>query len=355
MTLTELASEQPAVVLACAGGLIGLVFGATLYRTQFCIMGAFSDWFNFGDQRRFRAWMLAIAVALAITHLGVVNGWVDLAQSAYLAPRINFGGAILGGLLFGFGMVLAGGCVSRNLARMGGGDVRSAVIVLVTGSAAAVSLGGLLGAPRAGFQAMSAVTIEAGSQNLLTVLGVAPGSTLTWFAACLVLALLAYCFSDAAFRRSPRHLLAGALVGGCVAAAWMVTTLCYDEFALEPALPRALTFVRPASDALNYFEQFTGEAIPGFAVATVIGTFLGALLYALITREFRWQGFTDSSDTTRNLAGSVLMGLGGVTAGGCTIGHGVSGVSTLAVDSLIMIIALGLGARMGFAWLERQL
>lgn len=346
--------------LAWGGLIIGAVFGALLERTRFCAMGALSDVVAFGDRRRLRAWLLASAVAIVGAQALQAGAVVDLGLSMYLAPRLNWLGNILGGLLFGIGMVFAGGCASRNLVRLGGGDLRAAVVLTVMGVFAYMTLGGILGPLRAALESSTAITLPADTRQSLPALLVLVSGLSSTAASWLVTAMLAgglliYCLVDEDFRRTPSLIAGGVGVGLCVTAAWALTGLAYDEFAPLPQAPQALSFVRPSGDTLEYLERFTAGAVPGFGVGTVLGAVLGGWLAAVTAGRFKLLGFADSPDTVRNLAGAALMGIGGVVAMGCSIGQSVSGVSTLALGSLLAALSLIAGGWLGLRLLERSL
>jgi uncharacterized membrane protein YedE/YeeE len=350
--------EIAPLALAWGGLAIGVVFGFAVERTNFCAMGALSDIANFGDYRRWRAWLLASAVALLGTQALAEAGVVDLALSMYPGPRINWLGHILGGLLFGIGMVFAGGCASRNLVRLGSGDLRAALVLLVMGLFAFMTIGGLLGPLRAALEGATALVLEDTMSSAFPALvseasGVDEELTRWCVVTLTAAAVLIYCLRDAAFRQAPALVAGGTVVGLCVVGGWALSGLCYDEFADLPSPPQSLTYVRPTADAVDYLERFTANRVPGFGVATVFGVILGAAVSATLRGRFRLIGFADSSDTLRNLAGASLMGIGGVTALGCTIGQSVTGVSTLAVGSFITALAIVAGGRFGLSLLER--
>lgn len=358
--LRETIVEDAALWLAWGGFAIGVVFGFVVQRTNFCAMGSISDAMSFGDFRRFRAWLLAGAVAIvgaqALHHAGVV----DLGNSMYLGASLNWAGNILGGLMFGFGMVLAGGCTSRNLVRVGSGDLRSAMVLLVVGLFAYMTVGGLIGPGRAWLEAQTAVSLEAAPSQSIAALLVAPTglaeATLNWVVtAALAGGIAVYCFADRSFRTSFAHVAGGVGVGLCVVLGWALTGLAYDEFADVPTSPLSLSYVRPTGDTMEYLERFTANVVPGFGVATVLGALAGALAAALMMRKFRLAGFADSADTVRNLAGGALMGTGGITALGCTIGQGVTGLSTLALGSVLALAAIVAGGVLGMKYMERVL
>jgi uncharacterized membrane protein YedE/YeeE len=360
MSLRESLVMAGPQALAWGGLVIGVAFGVVVEHTRFCAMGALSDWHGFGDKRRLRAWLLATAVAVLGAQGLAAGGVVDLGLSMYLAPSLNWLGNILGGLLFGIGMVFAGGCASRNLTRLGGGDLRAAVVLGVMGVAAYMTLGGVLGPARALLEQLSAVELPSGANaSLASLLAVAmeipANSARAALAVLLAGALLVYCLSDAAFRASPRLLAGGLGVGLCVCAAWALTGLAHDEFADQPVPPQGLSFVRPTGDALEYLERYTAAPVPAFGVATVFGTVLGAGLAAWRAGRFKFIGFANSGDTLRNLAGAAMMGVGGVVAMGCSIGQSVTGVSTLAAGSVLAALALMVGGLLGLRLLERSL
>ncbi|MEM7429555.1 MAG: YeeE/YedE family protein [Pseudomonadota bacterium] len=355
----EAVLEAPEAYVAWGGLLIGLVFGFIVYRTNFCTMGSISDIVNFGDYRRFRTWLLAAAVAIAGAQLFQLLGAVDLSASMYLGANLTWLGNVLGGAIFGFGMVLAGGCVSRNLVRLGGGDLGSLVILIVVGIFAYMAIGGILGPIRAAIVPFGQVELQplgAETQSMAAILSAITGGdsgTLSMVVAGALLAgILAYCFKDSDFRTSPLHIGAGVGIGLCVIAGWVLTGLAFDEFADTPMQPVSLTYVRPAGDTTEYLTRFTALGLPGFGVVTVFGAIAGAFLGALSMKRFRLTGFANVSDMLQNLGGAALMGIGGVMALGCTVGQALTGLSTLAAGSLITFVFIVAGGYGGVKYME---
>lgn len=345
--------------LAIGGLAIGMAFGAIVFATNFCTMGAISDIVTLGDWRRFRAWLLAAATALAGAQALQWAGAVDLASSMYLSRTLNWTGHIAGGLMFGFGMVFAGGCPSRNLARVGGGDLRALIVLLVLGIFAYVAMGGLLGPLRAAMEGATSIVLPAPTQGLGDVLaavwGMATGGGAAAASVALIGAVLVTCFKDSEFRSSPVHIWSGIGIGLCIVAGWALTGLAFDEMSDRPTQPISLTYVRPTADAIEWLERYTAARMPGFGVATVLGAILGAFLLALAKGRFRVGAFADTNDTLRSLMGAALMGIGGVMALGCTIGQGITGVSTLAIGSFLSFAAIVAGGVAGVKTLERWL
>ncbi len=359
--LRESAVENAALYIGWGGLLIGIVFGAILARTNFCTMGSLSDIANFGDWRRFRAWLLAVAVAM----IGVL--WIeraeigDMSNSLYVTSQLMWGGHILGGLIFGIGMVFSGGCVSKNLVRAGSGDLRSLIVLWVIGATAYMTIGGVLAESRVAF--VDATSFDMGAagfedNRINTILSGLTGmaaETAGWISVAVIAGgILIYCFADRNFRTSPINLVAGIGIGLCVIAGWLLTALTFDEFADNPMLA-SLSYVRPAGDSIDYFMRFTADKVPSFAVTTTAGALFGAFLMALWQRKFHLATFSDPADTLRNLGGAMLMGFGGVTALGCTIGQAVTGFSTLALGSLLTFIAIIIGGFIGMKIMERMI
>lgn len=356
----EAVIESPAWFVGWGGLVIGIVFGFIVYRTNFCTMGSISDILSFGDYRRFRAWLLAGAVAI----LGVA--WVqsleiaDFATTMYLSPSFAWGANIAGGLLFGFGMVFSGGCISRNLVRAGGGDLRSIVVLIITGIFGYMTIGGLLGPLRVSlFTPLTSDLAEAGleTQALGAVVAGSTGMAEATAGSVAVFAvaglLLIYCFADREFRGSPRNIVAGVGIGLCVVAGWLLTALAQDDFA-DVAVPLiSLSFVRPAGDTLEYAMRFTALGAPGFGVVTLAGTLLGGFLGALSMGRLNLTTFADKDDSIRNMFGAALMGIGGVLALGCTVGQAMTGFSTLAIGSILTFLCIVLGGVAGVKAMER--
>jgi uncharacterized membrane protein YedE/YeeE len=345
--------------LAIGGLVIGFVFGAIVFRTNFCTMGSVSDIVNIGDCRRFRAWILAAATALAGAQILAALGAVDLTKSMYLGATFNWFGHVAGGLIFGVGMVFAGGCPSRNLSRAGGGDLRALLTLVVIGVVAYMAIGGIFGPARAALEQASSIGLPTPTQSigdlLARGLSMSADAGRTFATAVIVAGALIYCFKDAAFRSSPVHVWSGIGVGLCVAAGWALTGLAFDDLADRPTAPISLTYVRPTGDALEWLQRFTAGPMPGFGVASVFGAILGAFVTAKAMGRFRVSTFSDTGDTVRSLLGAAMMGIGGVMALGCTVGQAITGVSTLALGSFVTFAAIVAGAVVGIKALERWL
>lgn len=344
-------------VVGGAAFLAGMVFGATAQRTNFCTMGALSDMVFMGDSRRFRSWMLAIAVAILATQSMQAAGLITIGKSIYLAKNLGWAGAVLGGLMFGFGMTLGGGCGNKTLVRIGGGNLKSVIVALVLGIFAYMTLRGLIGLARVNF--IEPLTMDLGksglaSQGLDEMLAVVTGlshATARWAVALVVAGgLLVFCFKDSAFRTSKRDMIAGVLIGLLVAAGWYITgVIGNDEF--EPVALTSFSFVAPTGESIQYLMTFTGSTI-NFGIASVGGVIFGSFVMSLVTRSFHLEAFSDAPDMLRHLTGAALMGVGGVLALGCTVGQGLTGVSTLALGSWIALASILAGGYLGLKYLE---
>ncbi|MBB4372107.1 hypothetical protein GGD63_004911 [Bradyrhizobium sp. cir1] len=329
-----------------AGLAIGLVYGAVGLLSGFCLMSSMRGFLAEGDGRLVRTYALAIAVAIAASQFLAGSGTVDLGKSIYLQATFSVPVLFLGGLLFGYGMVLSNGCGSRALVLLGRGNLRSFVVVIVLAIAAQMTLKGLIAPARIALVQASQTTVSASSlPSVLATLGLTEGLSRSLAAATIVVALILFAFAHPAFRRSPGQIAAGIVVGLLVAGSWYVTGyLGADDF--NPVPVTSLTFIAPIADALQYAMLSTGLTL-NFGIATVAGVFAGSLVTALATRRFKLEGYSSPRHMLRSGTGAALMGIGGVMAFGCSIGQGLTGVSTLALGSLIAVAGILLGTAAG--------
>ncbi len=331
------------------GFLGALVFGVVANKTHFCIMGSISDWVNMGSRVRFRAWMLSIGIAILGSQAMVQLGWVDLDGTMYRSANFGLAGFLIGGLLFGIGMTLGAGCGQRTLVRVGGGNLKSLVVLIVMAITAYTTLRGLLAPVRIDVLGPLSIDLEAQgitNQGIETILAHLVGASGQWMtiAVTLVLGLGAvwYAVKDKDFRASGDNILAGTAIGVLVIGAWYVTgVIGNDDF--EPVPVEALTFIAPTGNTVNYLMTWTGAEI-NFGIAVVLGMIVGSFLYAISSGNFRVEAFANRADMRNHLIAGVLMGFGGVLSFGCTIGQGVSGMSTLALGSLVALLSIMLGS-----------
>jgi uncharacterized protein len=338
---------------------IALVMGAVANKTNFCTMGAVSDWVNMGDTGRLRAWLLAMAVALSgVLGLEAIIG-LNLNSEVFPPYRTaNFAWLryLLGGLMFGVGMTLASGCGNKTLVRIGGGNLKSLVVLCVASFFAYLMLwGDLYGAAFDSW--ISATTINLGasgipSQELSAVLGLAgEGSKMHFVVGAVVaLAMLGFIFSCHEFRSSKDNILSGTVIGLAVVAGWWITGGSwgaawkeYAEFAAEvPSRVnvQSYTFISPMGDTARYLMEPTKFSFVNFGVMALSGVILGSLLWAMVTKRFRIEWFANKEDVANHLVGGMLMGVGGVLSMGCTVGQAITGFSTLALGSIITFVAI---------------
>ncbi len=344
-------------VLWAAFGLSAL-FGAIAQRTHFCTMGAVSDIVNMGDWTRMRMWVMAMGVAIIGFNLMVAAGWLDAGKSIYGGPRFLWLSALVGGALFGFGMVLASGCGSKTLVRIGGGNLKSLVVFVVLGVSAFATLKGITAVARVATVDTVAITLGTG-QDLPSLLAASTGMAKGTLAAVLGLviggALIAWALARAE-GRTGESLLAGLGVGAIIAGVWYVSgrlgyvaedpnTLQEAFVATNSGRMESLSFVAPVAYTLDWLMFFSDKSkLLTIGIVSVVGVVVGSAAYSLLTKSFRWEGFRDAGDTANHLVGAVLMGIGGVTALGCTIGQGLSGMSTLSLTSFVAVAAIIAGA-----------
>lgn len=347
------------VLIASIGFAIGIIFGAVAQLTNFCTMGALSDIVFMNNWNRFRAWLLAISIAMGTSQILHVTELINLNKAIYLTSNLGWGGAIVGGLMFGFGMTMAGGCGNKTLVRLGAGNLKSLIVLLFLGIFAYMTLRGFIGPARLELEALTVIDLKTfglksqGIPEIISSLfGIIEQKVRIFFTGVIVVALLIYCFKDRAFRSSKKDITAGIVIGILVPAAWYLTgVIGNDDF--DPTPLASFTFVAPTGEAIQYLMTFTGSTI-NFGIATVGGVIVGAFLMAIIRGEFRIESFTTADDFLRHIIGAALMGTGGVIALGCTIGQGITGVSTLALGSLIALTSILVGGFCGLKYLEEE-
>ena len=341
------------MVLWSAFALSG-VLGALAQRTHFCTMGAVADVVNMGDWTRMRMWVLAIAVAVLGFNGMVAAGWVEARNSLYAGPRLMWLSALAGGLLFGFGMVLASGCGTKSLVRLGGGNLKALVVLGVLGFSAFATLKGLTAVARVHTVDTVALQLSVG-QDLPTLLAAWLGTPVAQVAGIVGTVVSAALLAWVVRRPEGRTMevwLGGAGIGAVIVALWWVSgrlgylpehpdTLEAAFLATNSRRMEALSMVAPVAYAIDWLLYFSDAAnVLTIGIVSVFGVLFGSALVALATRTFRWEGFGSVEDLANHLVGAALMGVGGVTALGCTVGQGLSGVSTLSLGSVLALAAI---------------
>ncbi|MHB1240458.1 MAG: YeeE/YedE family protein [Gammaproteobacteria bacterium] len=342
------------------GFVLATVFGAVAARTDFCALGAVYDALKLKRWGRMRAYFLAIAIAVIGANLLDLFGAVDLARSIYPVAQLHWLSNLVGGLLFGIGMVYAMGCAHRSLVRVGGGSLRALVILLVMGISGYMTLRGLFGQWRVSY--LDPVSIDLtqygiGGQDLASLfagtLGFDHHQLQALFTVIVAGGFLFFVFRDRNFVRDSRNMLGGVGVGLLVVAAWYVTGhLAFYNDGLETHYltggaghPGSYTFVAPVARTLEWLMLYTDASMKiSFGIVSALGVVFGSFLWSQYSRTFRWEGFRSVADLRNALLAGVFMGFGGVTGMGCTIGQGITGVSTLAVGSMITLAGILLGA-----------
>lgn len=368
MSLAEFDSLVATVLVAVF--LLAAVLGFAMRETRFCTMGAISDAVYLGDWMRMRQWAMAVGVAMCgftalVLWCGVVPG-----DTLYASQQVLWLSSLVGGALFGAGMVLASGCGARNLTRLGGGSLKSLVILLVMAVAAFATLKGITAVARVRWLDSVAwnLGVQAALPEWLARAGAWQVATVRLVAG-MGLGLLLIGVAWGRRNRDGAVLAGGAAVGLCVTAAWWLSgnlgevpehpaTLEHVYAATYSGRIEAFSFVTPVAHTLDWLLFFSdSNKLLTWGIASVAGMVAGAFVHALWRRDFRWQGFADTADLARHLAGAVLMGVGGVVAMGCTIGQGVSAISTLQLGSFIVVAAIIAGAVAALrylAWREER-
>ncbi|MGD8843195.1 MAG: YeeE/YedE family protein [Gammaproteobacteria bacterium] len=360
--------------------IVSLLMGALVNKTNFCTMGAVSDWVNMGDSGRFRAWLFAIAIALLGVTLLESRGLVDATAAfpPYRGSQLIWAENLLGGILFGIGMTLASGCGNKCLVRIGGGNLKSILVFAVIAVIAYFMINPFPGSDQTLFTVLfydwiRPLAVDLGrSQDLGTLVAGAENAATARMAIGVVLALvlMAVAFGSRDFRGSLDNILGGLAVGLAVLAAWYVTSnvridVDGDSYSLQsytqqwdfladsaegkpadsrPLAAQSFTFINPMGQVAGYSAAGFSQAYLTFGVVAVLGVVLGSLLWSLLSRKFRFEWFASFRDFLSHLIGAILMGFGGVLALGCTIGQGITGISTLALGSFIAFAGIVFGS-----------
>jgi uncharacterized membrane protein YedE/YeeE len=346
--------------------VIAAALGAIVNKTNFCTMGAVSDWVNMGDHGRMRAWLLAMAVAMGGVAVLETTGVISLGSETFPPYRTaSFGWLryLVGGALFGIGMTLASGCGNKTLVRVGAGNMKSLVVLAIASVMAYLMLWTSF-YEQFFHPWVSATTIDLAqrgmpSQELGTVIagltGMPPSRTFNAaIGGAIAIALLVYVMSSAEFRGSFDNILGGAVVGFAVLAGWYITGgplgqawKEYAEFATvvpSRVQVQSYTFVSPMGDSVRYLLNPGDLSLINFGVVALCGVIAGSFVYALAARSFRIEWFASWKDFANHATGGVMMGVGGVLSMGCTVGQAITGMSTVALGAFLTFMAIVAGA-----------
>jgi len=338
--------------------LIGLLLGAAGQASRFCVRGAIADWAVHGARSRMLEWVLVVAVAAAGTQALIALQSFDAARALPWSDRFAWASYLLGGLVFGYGMVLAAGCPQRSLVKAGSGNLRAVVTLIVAALAAQMTLRGVFAEARAKTVDALATPLP-GPQDLGSLLAAALPLPAAALRSALLLALLALAAAWLWRRRAELSRVqwaAGLLIGLLVPAAfWLTGQVGYlpeHPETLEPAWlgtqsrrPEALTFTGPIAhtvDLLTYWSDRNMTA--SFGVLLTLGVLIGSHLAARWRGEFRLESFGSREELRDHLLGGLLMGVGGVTAAGCSVGQGVTGLAMLSGGAVLAVAGIVAGA-----------
>ncbi len=342
--------------------VIALLMGAVSAHTNFCTMGAISDWVNMGSLNRLRAWFLAMGIAIFGVTLLEFADLLDISQSwlPYNSSRFAWPRYLLGGLMFGIGMTLASGCIMRNLIRLGGGNLKSLCVLAVVAICAwAMMHTTLYGNLFAGW--INTLTIELKQwqlpdQRIPGLLGIDASQSIAKLLTGLVLAttFLAFCLKSRPFRQHIHAQISGTIIGLGIICGWALTAspigqLWFEDAQFQAVIPPAVgvqsySFISPFGDLIVLAGNPSNGHLLTFALAGVLGIFVGSLVYYIASGKFRLEWFPSIKDAMQHLTGAALMGIGGVLSLGCTIGQGLTGISTLSIGSFLTTASIILGA-----------
>jgi uncharacterized membrane protein YedE/YeeE len=359
--------------------ILSIVLGAIVNKTNFCTMGAVSDMVNMGDYGRFRAWLLAIAVAMIGVTVFEYLQMVDVNDSfpPYRSSQLIYIENIIGGLLFGIGMTYGSGCGNKTLIRIGGGNIKSIVVFAIIAVIAYYMTNPFPNSDKTLYSVLfydwvnpMAINLTT-SQDLGAIIGGENPAIMRLVMGLVVAAgLLFFVFKSKDFLTNKDNLLSGIAIGVIIFGAWYISSNLainvddepytmsdyYSEWSMladsdegKPATsrelsPQSYTFINPIGQTFGYITKGFNSNLLTFGLMSVFGVILGSLLWSLVSRSFRIEWFVDVRDFINHLVGGILMGFGGVLALGCTIGQGITGFSTLALGSIITFVAIVFGS-----------
>ncbi|MEM7178554.1 MAG: YeeE/YedE family protein [Pseudomonadota bacterium] len=331
-----------AALIGLAGGIL---LGLAARMGRFCTLGAIEAALYADDRRGLRMWALALGIAIAGTFGLAGAGLIDLGATIYSRIRWDPLASIAGGLVFGYGMAIAGNCGFGALARLGGGDLRAFVIVVVMGVTAAMTISGPLAYLRIFAFPAELHPWDHAAQGYAHLAGGWLGVGPTLPALAIAAVFLALALGNGEFRRSRSHVIWGAAAGLAIVSGWVGTTLLAAE-SFDPVQVESHSFTAPLGETIFYLMTASAGGL-SFAVGSVAGVLLGSLVGALIQGHFRWEACDDPHELGRQIAGGALMGIGGVVALGCSVGQGLTAFSTLAFSAPLVLGAIVLGAAIG--------
>ncbi len=333
-----------AMLAAIIGALGGLVLGLAARRGRFCTLGAIEDYLYGGSDHRLRMWGMAIGTAMVASFALASAGLIDLGGVAYLRPAWNPAAHIIGGVTFGVGMAFAGNCGFGALARLGGGDLRAFVIVLVMGISAFAMMSGPLAQIRLWLFPPDLISTS-GPTGLAHLVSRATGLPETVIGMTAGVAVLALALGARDFRARRAMVLWGAAAGLAVTFGWVGSTWLH-EYSFGGVPVQSYTFAGPLGEAILYVMTSSGTAIT-FAVGSVGGVWAGAFFGSLSKGHFRWEACEDPRELRRQILGAMLMGGGAVLAVGCTVGQGLSAISVLSYGAPLTMAGIFFGVAVG--------
>lgn len=339
--MLELLSEANAAALI--GLLGGIALGLAARIGRFCTLGAIEDALYADDTNRLRMWGVALGIAIIGTHLAMAGGLMNPAETGYLDRIWNPLATILGGLMFGYGMALSGNCGYGALARLGGGDLRSFVIVMVMGLSAYFVMSGPLAHARVWLfpVELDAVQPQGLSYLMASSFGISP----TLVGLVMGIIILLFSLSNTAFLHRKDRIFWGTVVGLAIVSGWVGTYWVIETgFEAEPL--ETHSFAAPVGDTIFYAMTASGNTL-SFSVGSVVGVLLGACLGSYSKGHFRWEACEDQRELRRQIFGAALMGPGAILAVGCSVGQGLSAFSVLAYSAPVTFAAIFAGAALG--------
>ena len=342
------------IVMSLLGFLCGVGLGVVTRQMKFCTFGAIEDTVLAGRTQRIKVWLLAILTSVVVVQFYRYFDNSRITESFYLAPQFNIMGAIVGGLMFGFGMSLVGTCAYGSIIRLGGGDLRALVVAIIIGITGYITMSGIASVIRVEvIETFSLNFSNVGSQGILEIITymtrIEISSIFLVVSLFSVLGIIFWLYFDKDFNKSFSDILSGIAIGALIATGFVITSSVGND-AFSPQPVESLAYVRPLGESLVYLMTYSGAVI-NFSIGSIFGTLFGAFAVSYFRNEIRLEAFDDTVEMKRHLVGAMLMGFGAVTASGCTIGQGISAMAILALNAPIALLSIFIGAVLGLNYL----
>ncbi len=348
--------------------IIGLIFGFVGQRSRFCILGSITDYYLFKNSFRLKFFFIVLLTAVLGTQTLILSKQINPIDTIFFKQNFYFLSYVIGGILFGFGMTLASGCTSRNIIKIGEGSLKAITVFLITGVTAISSMRGIFAELRINYIEIHYYKSTFPFDLISFINNKFDSNTREFLIIFLLILFIVIIFiSIISSNKKFKSIFSAIIIGLTIVVGWYLTGkigfIPEHPDSLQQAYLRtnsgtleSLTFVGPIGYSLELLMYWSDNSkLITFGITLIAGTLIGSLISSKLNKTFRLESFNSNKDFIFHLLGGFLMGLGGVIASGCTIGHGLSGLSMLFFGSMIVFTSIVLGTIAGIRFLESDI